>query len=257
MSGTLRGARVLLTRRRADSLKLALLIEAGGGRASVVAMTAIGPPPDPVAVELAGRSVGGFDWVACTSRHGATGFLGGLAVPAGPRPRIAAVGRATAEAVRRTGWSVDLLAPGHGAEALAGEMLRAGVGPGARVLHPCSDLARTELKQTLERSGAAVVPLEVYRTLPSSSTEELQAARATGGPWNVAVFASPSTVTRFVELAGDPARFMSERLAVAIGPTTRKALAALDSWQIVESESRDDAGLVAAVEQAWQARRAP
>jgi len=158
--------------------------------------------------------------------------------------------------VTRAGWSVDLLAQGHGAEALAGEMLRAGVGPGARVLHPCSDLARTELKQILEKAGAAVFPLEAYRTLPSSTPEELRAACTATGPWDLAVFASPSTVTRFVDLSADIGNCMAQLLAVAIGPTTRKALAALGGFQITESESRDDAGLVAAVEQAWQTRQA-
>jgi len=255
MSGSLQGARVLLTRRRADSLKLALLIEARGGSASVVAMTAIGPPPDPVAVEVAGRSVDRFDWIALTSRHGADGFLGGLAVPVGSRPKVAVVGRSTAEAVERAGWPVDLLSPGYGAEALAGEMVRAGAGSGARVLHPCSDLARTEIKQILEQSGATVFPVEVYRTLPSSSVEELRAALAAGGPWHVAVFASPSTVARFVELTREQSDCMVERLAVAIGPTTAEALAALGGWHVVESESRDDAGLVSAVEQSWRSRR--
>jgi uroporphyrinogen-III synthase len=256
MSGTLQGARVLLTRRRADSIRLAQLIAEQGGSASVVAMTAIGPPSDPVAVEVAGRSLCGFDWVAVTSRHGADALLGGLAVPAGPRPKLAVVGRSTAEAVARAGWPVDLVAPGHGAEALAGELLRAGVGPGARVLHPCSDLARTELKRILEEAGAAVFPVEAYRTLPSASAEELRAACAAGGPWDVAVFASPSTVARFAELAPDPGAVMARRMAVAIGPATRKELAARDGWRVVESESRDDAGLLAAVEQAWRACRA-
>jgi uroporphyrinogen-III synthase len=242
---------VLLTRQRRDSVQLARNIEALGGAVSIVPMTRIGPPRDPVAVEVARKAVGDFDWIAVTSRHGAVGFLGGLAIPGGTRPRIAAVGSATAEAVRRNGWPVDLQAAGYGAEALAGEMLRAGVGRGARVLYPCSDLARTELRQELEGAGADVVSLEVYHTVPTADAEELLEECSRTGRWHVAVFASPSAVARFHDIAGDLDRVMERRLAVGIGPTTARALAAAGDWQIVESQSRDDAGLLEAVERAW------
>lgn len=251
MSARLEGARVLLTRRRRDSVQLAHNIERQGGRVSIVPLTRIGPPGDPVAVDVARRSVSDFDWIAVTSRHGAAGYLGDLAVPGGTRPRIAAVGNATAEAVRRNHWPVDLMAAGHGAAALAREMVRAGVGDGARVLYPCSDLARTELKQILEEAGAEVVSLEVYQTVPGSDAEELHRECDEIGRWHVAVFASPSAVTRFVDIAGDIDDLMERRFAVGIGPTTAQALDALGGWRVVESKSRDDAGLLEAVERAF------
>jgi len=251
MSARLEGARVLLTRRRRDSVQLARNIERQGGTVSIVPLTRIGPPTDPVAVEVARKAASDFDWIALTSRHGAAGYLGGLPVPGASRPRIAAVGDATAEAVRQSHWPVDLKAAGHGAAALAREMVRVGVGAGARVLYPCSDLARTELKKTLEDAGANVVALEVYRTVPCSDSEELHRECDAVDRWHVAVFASPSAVTRFVAIAGDPDEVMLERLAVGIGPTTARALEDLGGWRVVESKSRDDAGLLEAVERAY------
>ncbi|MBW2275936.1 MAG: uroporphyrinogen-III synthase [Deltaproteobacteria bacterium] len=253
MSPRLEGARVLLTRRRRDSVKLAGNIERQGGKVSIVPMTRIGPPGDPVAVEVARRAVADFDWIAVTSRHGAAGYLGDLSLPGEARPRVAAVGSATADTVRQNKWPVDLMAAGHGAAALAREMVDAGVGAGARVLYPCSDLARTELKQVLDEAGAEVVALEVYQTVPSADTEELHEECATVGRWHVAVFASPSAVTRFVDIGGDLDQIMEERLAVGIGPTTARALDRLGGWRVVESRSRDDAGLLEAVERAWSA----
>jgi uroporphyrinogen III methyltransferase/synthase len=145
------------------------------------------------------------------------------------------------------------MAAGHGAAALASEMVRAGVGEGVRVLFPCSDLARTELKQVLEGAGADVVGLEVYQTVPSADSDELHEECARVGRWNLAVFASPSAVTRFVDIAGDLDQIMERRLAVGIGPTTARALVDLGGWQVVESKSRDDAGLLEAVERAYGA----
>jgi uroporphyrinogen-III synthase len=144
------------------------------------------------------------------------------------------------------------MAAGHGAAALAREMAREGVGPGARVLYPCSDLARTELKQILEGAGADVVSLEVYRTVPSADSEELHRECEASGKWHIAVFASPSAVDRFIGIAGDLDKVMEQRLAVGIGPTTVRALEALGDWTVVESRSRDDAGLLEAVERAWR-----
>ena len=251
MSSKLEGARMLLTRRRRDSVQLAHNIERQGGAVSIVPLTRIGPPGDPVAVDVARRAVGDCDWIAVPSRHGAAGYLGGLPVPGSSRPRIAVVGSATAEAVRRNHWPVDLMAAGHGAAALAHEMVRAGVASGARVLYPCSDLARTELRQILEEAGADVVALEAYQTVPGSNAEELLKECEAMGRWHVAVFASPSAVTRFVDIAGDLDTVMEQRLAVGIGPTTARALDSLGGWQVVESKSRDDAGLLEAVEKAW------
>jgi uroporphyrinogen-III synthase len=251
MSRDLNGARVLLTRRRRDSVQLARNIEAQGGTVSIVPMTRIGPPRDPVAVDVARQAVGDFDWVAVTSRHGAVGYLGGLALPGGARPRIAAVGTATAEAVRRTGWPVDLLASGHGAAALGREMVGAGIGDGARVLYPCSDLARPELRQVLEAAGADVVALEVYQTVPSADSDDLSQACSGAGCWHVAVFASPSAVRRFTAICGDPDKVMVRRLAVGIGPTTAKALEEAGGWQVVEARSRDDDGLLDTVGRAF------
>jgi uroporphyrinogen-III synthase len=251
MSGDLEGARVLVTRRRKDSERLAGMIEAEGGSVSIVPMTTIGPPRDPVAVDVARQSIAEFDWIAVTSRHGAVGLLGGLGVPESDRPKIAAVGAATAESVRRTGWPVDLLASGRGARALADEMVGAGVARGSRVLYPCSDLARTDLRQALQADGAEVVALEVYQTVPHADGDALHEECNRAGRWHVAVFASPSAVSRFVEVAGDPDQVMVDRLAVGIGPTTAQALREVGGWQIVESRSRDDGGLLEAVERAY------
>jgi uroporphyrinogen-III synthase/uroporphyrinogen III methyltransferase/synthase len=161
------------------------------------------------------------------------------------------VGSATAEAVRHSGWPVDLLAAGHGAAALGREMVGAGVADGARVLYPGSDLARPELREVLDAAGAEVVALEVYRTVPSADSDELSRACTGVGCWHVAVFASPSAVTRFNEICGDPDKVMVRRLAVGIGPTTARALDEAGGWQVVEAESRDDDGLLDAVGRAF------
>jgi uroporphyrinogen-III synthase len=185
-----------------------------------------------------------FDWIVFASRHAVAAVTEILPAPP-PGVGIAAVGQATAQVLRQRGWSVDLLPTEANAaalvEAFAAEAsepanpapaARTGAASGQplsgrRVLFPASSRALPTLAAGLTQLGAEVRQVEAYRT-ESSATLNLDACRswiARGGIGAV-TFASPSAVDELEHALGkdDFDRLLSSAAAVAIGPTTARAL---------------------------------
>jgi uroporphyrinogen-III synthase len=198
--------------------------------------------PEPLARAVAGLDA--FDWLAVTSVH-AVDALG--ACPAwreawrrGPRPRVAAVGVATAARLRDAGAPVDVVGDGPGGAALAhrlvtdfGEALR-----GARVLWPRSDRARPDLGDALEAAGAHLVAPVAYRTVTTAPGVSAWFVDGLArGEIAAVAFLSPSAVSGLaVALGAADLSLLGGRTRVAsIGPTTSAALRALGAPPHVES----------------------
>lgn len=193
---------ILLTRPAGADDPLAVALESRGHR--VIAVPTV--VTRRIAVDWPALDT--FDWVVLTSAAGVA------ALPATPRgPRWAAVGPATANALRARGVEVDAV-PGeaNGAE-LAAALPDAG---GARVLLVRASLADHDLPDALRARGAAVEELTAYETVegPEESREPLRRAMSDAGVTAV-VFASGSAARGYVKLGG------SLRVpAVTIGPRT-------------------------------------
>jgi uroporphyrinogen-III synthase len=168
-----------------------------------------------------------FNWIVFASRHAVAAVT--LIRSAAPAPgvKIAAVGQATAQVLRQRGWPVDLCPSESNAAALVDAFATANIA-GARVLFPASSRALPTIATGLTQLGATVEQVEAYRT-DSSSALDVESCRtwiARGGIGAV-TFASPSAVDELAHALGkdDFDRLLNMATAVAIGPTTAKALA--------------------------------
>jgi len=179
-------------------------------------------------LERALSQVESFDWIVFASRHAVAAVTAIVAAaPAGVK--IAAVGQATAQVLRQRGWPVDLLPSEANAAALVAEFAASGedLAKGARVLFPASSRALPTIASGLTQLGAEVVQVEAYRTESSAAldVEDCRSWIARGGIGAV-TFASPSAVDELEHALGkgDFDRLLSVATAVAIGPTTARAL---------------------------------
>ena len=183
-------------------------------------------PTDPAEWEAERRAAGTFDWIVLTSAHAAEAVVDALPTPP-PGVRIASVGPTTAATLRERGWPVDLVGPGNGAEGLVRALREAGV-QGRRVLYPAGSRSLPTLPEGLRRLGADVVRVVAYRTVPAAldvdACRSSIARRAVGA----VTFASPSAVIELERALGsaDFQRLLATAPAVAIGPTTARALEA-------------------------------
>src|SRR5690606_32533436 len=112
-------------------------------------------------------------------------------------PRVAAVGAATAAALRDAGWHVDVTGDGD-ATALVDALAEAEDLAGARVLFPAASRAGSTLEERLAALGATVGRVEAYRTCLTPPDPDLVLADLAAGV-DVVAFASPSAVASLAE----------------------------------------------------------
>ena len=183
-------------------------------------------PADTARLDEALSRAESFDWIVFSSRHGVAAVTARRPTPpAGVR--TGAVGRATAAVLKQHGWPVDLLPGEPGAAGLVGAFAAAGSVRGARILYPASSRALPTLAAGLTQLGAKVTTVEAYRIV-SGTALDVEDCRSWIARQEVGAvtFASPSAVIELESALGkeDFARLLATAAAVAIGPTTARAL---------------------------------
>lgn len=229
----LAGRSVAVTRDGDPHDPLAAALAGLGARVCAWPTLAFEPPADPTPLRAALAAA--FDpdpadpwnWIVFTSPRAVDAVLAAappIDRPRTDRPRIAAVGAATARVLDAAGWPVDLVGEGAGAEALVRTMAGAGPLADAHILFPASSLAREALSDGLEAAGARVVRVEAYRTVADGPDAARVGADLEAG-LDALTFASPSSVAAVADcLATLDSSALRELPCAAIGPTTAAAL---------------------------------
>lgn len=253
-NGRLFGLRVLVLRPRAQAAGLLRRLRAAGARARALPAIEIRPAPErPLRRAAREAAAGGFDWIVLTSANGVAAWRGALRAEGIPArlirgPRIAAVGSATASALRSMGLRVHLVPrPRTGAALLSALRRRLSRAAGPRILLLQADIAPGELARGLARAGARVRSIDAYRTVrPRALGPGLRRELARGVAW--ALLSSASCARG---LAGSIGRAGRSRFpCVSIGPATTRAAREAGLRVEAEAEEPSDAGLVAALRRA-------
>ncbi len=138
--------------------------------------------------------------------------------------RVAAIGPATAQALRERGVAPDFVPEEYIAEAILPGL---GEVSGRRILLPRADIARKALLDALQQQGALAEELAVYRTIPAQP--DPQAFQALEQGVDIATFTSASTVRSFFSIVGErfgdeaANRLLKNALIACIGPITAEA----------------------------------
>jgi len=224
MRHPLAGLRVVVTRPEGQAQELCSRLRALGAEPILFPTIAIAPPEAGGPLDQAIARLPDYDWVIFTSVNGVDHFWARLVEVSRSsgadgqdelsiRARVAAIGPATAEALRQRGAPVHLIPAEYRAEAILDEI---GDVAGQRILLPRADIARPALADGLRAAGAQVDDVSAYRTVrgepPAAAFDALRAGV------DVVIFTSSSTVRHFVSLTqgldfGSP-------LIACIGPVT-------------------------------------
>jgi uroporphyrinogen-III synthase len=202
-------------------------------------------PYDAGPLERARRDMqaGAYDWVVVTSARAVEPLGRGEDVP--KSVRVAAVGAATAAALRARGWRVDVTGTSD-ASALVEAVSEGGATDGARVLFPAGSLAGDTIEKGMAALGARVERVEAYRTVPRSPGR-LRVREDLRRGVDAVAFASPSAVGALVETLSPewPAALGRAGLA-AIGPSTTRKLteSGVDEGRIATADPPGLDGLV-------------
>lgn len=243
---TLDGWRVLLPRSDGWAPRAQALLTERGATVVTSSLLASAPPPDPhlFARALLRLERGDYDWVMVSSSSGASALTSrDLAIPSSTR--LAAVGEATADALRERGLRASFVATAAGSGDWADEWLREeGAGSPQRVLVVGSDIAPLSLGDALAAHGHEVDTVIAYSTVLSAPDPEL-AAKVHGGTID-AVFVTSGSVARAVVRFFAP---LPETVAVVtIGPATTREAEAAGLSVASTAKERSVEGLVAALE---------
>jgi uroporphyrinogen III methyltransferase/synthase len=186
---------------------------------------------------------GAYSWVVFTSANGAHRFFEHVPdARAFAGARVAAVGPATADALRTYRVVADLMPRDCTAEGLLASLPAPPGNPA--VLLPQAAGARSVLRRGLAELGWAVDTVEAYRTVPVDADPSLLAAARQA---DAICFASPSAVTSYLDQAGTDEAGSAPPVVACIGPTTAAAARARGLAVTVEASEHTVDGLVTAL----------
>jgi uroporphyrinogen III methyltransferase/synthase len=252
----LHGKKVVVTRSRQQASKLSIALRQLGAAVVEMPVIAITPPDDQQELRDAVADIANQDWVLFTSVNGVDAVFKALSETGGDARRfagckVAAIGSATANALKANGISPDFIPAAFTGEALFHELVQQEDMAGKRVLLPRADIAPPLLEKLLADAGAIVTNAVAYRTVPGDfNTEQLRAIIADDDA-DVVTFTSSSTARFFADgLGADFVAANVDKFAgISIGPVTSKTMSELGIPVAREAEQHDIPGLVQAIRQ--------
>lgn len=227
------GQRMVVTRTRDQASELVVKLEENGAECLEYSTIHIEPVDDFQPLNKAIETIGDYQWMLFTSLNAITYFFKqlfslGLDSRHLAGPKIAVVGRATADELLKYGVKADLIPEKFTGEGLAEALLQSKV-EGSKILLPRASKAGELLPETLVDAGAEVTVIPVYKNTPPQGRKEELREHLEAGNIDLVTFTSSSTVTNFLAMvdAGSEEELHglldNVRLA-AIGPVTAETL---------------------------------
>jgi uroporphyrinogen III methyltransferase/synthase len=247
------GKTAVVTRTREQASTLVELLSAAGARCLEVPTLEIAPPSDFGPLDAALGHLPDYAWVIFTSANGVAAFFErlfekGLDVRTLGGAKLAAIGPATAQALRERGLVADVVPTRFVAEDLAAALLPH-LAPGSRVLLARAEQAREVLPETLAQAGVQVDVTPVYQMKKPQDIPEEAQPFIDSGQIDILTFASSATVHNFVALAGREKfqELAQKAIVAAIGPVTSDALREYGVTPHIQPEDYTIPALAAAI----------
>jgi len=225
------GRRIAVTRNRARAGELAVRLEEKGAEVLRLPLLSILPATDPEVEEEVFEELGSYEWIVFSSANGVRCFFDLLIrryedLRALGTMRIAAVGEATARAIRDFHIRVDLTPARATAEDLADALTGTGSLDSAKVLVVTGNMGRDVLIDRLNEARAIVDRFPVYRTEKVDLSDHPGARTFREQGADAVLFTSSSAVRSFVDQAGALKSGPDARhpIAGSIGPITSKTM---------------------------------
>ena len=243
------GLRIVVTRARKQASGLSAKLRMLGAEVCELPTIRVEPPENLTEFGELVRHAGQYDWLLFTSVNGVDSFfeifyrlytdarrIGNV--------KIAAIGPATAQRIKRYHLAVDFQPKAFIAEAIVDGLLQFGSVENLKFLVVRALGAREVLPKRLTELGAIVDEAIAYRTVPETNDTSgaLERFKATGA--DVVTFTSSSTVENFLALK---LPWPAQMKTASIGPITSKTMRKNHLPIDVEAAQYDVDGLIEAV----------
>lgn len=253
----LAGRTIVVTRSREQASALSRQLRDLGAEVIEIPTIAIEPPRSWEPLDAALRELGSYAWLIVTSANTARVLgerLHALGMRLAAQPRTVAVGQATAAALERVGFRVDLVPAPAVAESIVAAIKDKVAGQ--RVLLVRAEVARDLIPLALKSAGAAVTIVDAYRTVLAADSTTLVTevfGDAGSGQRDVLrldalTFTSSSTVRNLAALLCNAGLAWPAGIQVfSVGPVTSSTLREHGIEPSAEAERHDVEGLVQVV----------
>jgi uroporphyrinogen III methyltransferase/synthase len=246
------GKRVLVTRPRRQAGEMVRRLEERGAAVSVLPVVEVGEPADWAPVDRALNELGSYQWLVFTSANGVEAFMGRLRHTGrdlralGPLG-LAAIGPATADALRGYHLEPDLVPADYCSEALAAALKERA--RGRRVLLARADRGRDLLRAELA-AVAEVEQVAVYSQRDAVELDPEVLERLRQGQVDYITLTSSNIAGALLRALDPAARAHIQSGAVGlvtISPVTSAAVRELGFPVAAEATSYTTAGVVEAL----------
>ncbi|WP_066063747.1 uroporphyrinogen-III synthase [Neobacillus soli] len=217
--------KVLVPRGENQAKTFSKLVERYGGIPIEIPLIAFRPIDSNQRLQDALKALATYDWIIFTSNVTVETFFSFYDRVEAGFPKIAVIGKKTAEVLKELGLRAEFVPSAYVAEVFVEEFLPC-IHHGARVLLPKGNLAREYIASSLTEYGAQVDEIVIYETyMPAESREKL-AGMLGANQLDILTFTSPSTVDHLMDVVQEYG--LSEQLRSCvigcIGPVTEKKL---------------------------------
>ncbi|HEX4020574.1 MAG TPA: uroporphyrinogen-III synthase [Acidobacteriaceae bacterium] len=250
----LAGRRILITRARHQAGSLLHALQDIGAEVITAPTIEIVPPDSYASLDDALRDIAHYDWLILTSANGVAAMwnrmqLLGLSPGVMQTVQFAVVGSATADALKKHDWAVNVMPKAYVAEAVV-DALRHQIA-GKHVLLVRAKIARDVIPEELTRLGAEVHVVEAYKTvMPQDAPARIKAIFGNTEKYPHAIsFTSSSTVKNFFFLLREAgfASLPAGIMVASIGPITSQTLREYGIEPDMQAENHNVPGLVDAM----------
>lgn len=198
------GKHMVVTRTREQASELVAKLEENGADCLEYPTLHMEPAPDYTILDQALEEIGSYQWLLFTSLNAITWFFKhlwekGMDARNLGGPKIAVVGRATADKLFTYGLKADLIPEKFTGEGLAEALINTGV-EGEKILLPRAVKAREILPEMLDQAGAEVTVAPVYQNLPPQGRKDELRERLENKTIDLVTFTSSSTVDNFLTM---------------------------------------------------------
>ena len=250
------GRSVVVTRAREQASGLAQELVQLGADVIQCPTIEIRPLDDYAPLDRAIAALGEYQWLIFTSVNGVKYFwqrleLAGRDARALGSCKVAAIGPATAEALRIRGIVPDLVPEKYMAEGVIAGLQAQGPVSGMRMLLPRAAKAREILPEELRKAGATVDVIAAYETVPAAVLKDEVLAGLSDRSIDCVTFGSSSTVENFLSIFPAETLATSGARIAAIGPITAATLARRGLPCHIQPSEFTIPALVAAVAEAF------
>ncbi len=211
---------IVVTRPRVQANELSAKLVALGAQVILFPVIEIILLEDYSTLDTAIRALSSYDWVIFTSANGVEAFWKrceyiGVREASSLISKVAAIGPATAAALRSRGIQPTVIPRRYVAEGIVSDM---GGLTGQRILLPRAERARDALPNDLRARGAIVDDVPSYRTMPVTLEPAAFAELQRGV--DMITFTSSSAVTSFADLMHQSNLQNPNWLIACLGPVT-------------------------------------